>query len=98
MYLHNNTSAQKQILIHTKQNTGNWKKRGGDILSERSRQCFLTADFLPADEGIHGDGDGAVDILRGAVFGEAHFAEGFADAHYGFEVADLDGWISISLP
>lgn len=57
---------------------------GGAILSESSCQCLLAADLLPADEGVHRDCDGAVDVLRGAVFGQAHFAEGFADAHDGF--------------
>lgn len=44
---------------------------------------------MGADETLDCDGDGAIDVLGRAIFGKAHFAEGFADAHYGFEVADL---------
>ena len=43
---------------------GGW---GKDILGKRPRQRLLTADFLPADKRVHRHGDGAVDVLRGAV-------------------------------
>lgn len=61
----------------------------GNSLGKRPGQRLLTADLLRADETLHGNCDGPVDVLRGAVFGQAHFAEGFGDAHDGFEVADL---------
>lgn len=60
-----------------------------DILGECSGKSFLTADFLAANEGVNGDGDGAVDILRGAVIRQAHLAECFGNTHDGFQVADL---------
>jgi len=73
----------------------NRKKKKGErreyILCKSPRQRLFTADLLSADEGVDCDCDGAIDILRGAVFREAHFAEGFADAHDGFQVADLWG-------
>lgn len=60
------------------------RKEERSILSKRPRQRLLTADLLPADERINRDRDGAVDVLRSAVFGQTHFAESFADAHDGF--------------
>lgn len=60
-----------------------------DILGECSRKSFLAADFLAANEGLNGDGDGAVDILRGAVVRQTHLAECFGDTHDGFQVTDL---------
>ena len=68
------------------------EKKGNNILCKRPRERLLTADLLPADERVDRDGDGAVDVLRGAVFGQAHLAKGLADAHDGFEVADLAGF------
>ena len=82
------------LALKTKKN--NPRRRVGEkriyLLGKGPGQSLFTADFLGADETIDGDGDGAVDVLGGAVFREAHFAKGFADAHDGFEVADLDGW------
>lgn len=60
-----------------------------NILGKRPRQRLLTADLLPADKRIHRHGDGAVDVLRSAVLGQAHLAESFADAHDGFQMTDL---------
>ena len=68
-----------------------------NILRKRPRERLLTADLLPADERVDRDGDGAVDVLRGAVFGQAHLAKGLADAHDGFEVADLGGLTDVWL-
>lgn len=59
------------------------------VLGKGSGEGLLAADLLAADETLDGDGDGAVDVLGGAVFGEAHAAEGFADADDGFEMTDL---------
>ena len=57
------------------------------------RKCpcerLLAADFLAANEGVNGDSDGAIDVLRRDVFGQPHFAEGFCDAHNSFEMTDL---------
>ena len=74
------------------------KGRGGrenknDVLGKRPRERLLAADLLPAHERVDRDGDGAVDVLRGAVFRQAHLAKGLADAHDGFEVADLGGCV-----
>ena len=63
--------------------------QGGSILSKGPRQRLLTADLLPADERIDRHGDSAVDVLRSAVFGQTHLAEGFADAHDGFQMTHL---------
>ena len=69
---------------------GRWRRKKKQyILCKRPRERLLTADLLPADERVDRHGDGAVDVLRGAVLGQAHLAKGFADAHDGFEVADL---------
>lgn len=59
------------------------------VLGKGSGEGLFAADLLAADETLDGDGDGAVDVLGGAVFGEAHSAEGFADADDGFEMTDL---------
>ena len=64
-------------------------KKGGNVLCESPTQSLLTADFLCAHERIDRHGDGAVYVLRSAVFRETHLAEGLADADDGFEVADL---------
>ena len=81
------------ISIFSRKREREWgkEKKKENILRKRPREGLLTADLLPADEGIDRDGDGAVDVLRGAVFRQAHLAKGFADAHDGFEVADLRG-------
>jgi hypothetical protein len=64
--------------------------RGGeDLLGECPGERLLAADLLAADEGLDGYGDGAVDVLGGAVLGQTHLAEGFGDTHDGFQVADL---------
>ena len=63
------------------------------ILCKRTRQRLLARDLLRADETLDRDGDGAVDVLHGAVVREAHLAEGFGDADDGFEVADLWGFL-----
>ena len=65
------------------------EKKRKYILGKRPRERLLAADLLPADEGVDRDGDGAVDVLRRAVFRQAHLAKGLADAHDGFEGADL---------
>jgi transposase len=44
---------------------------------------------LAADKTLDRDGNGAVNVLRRAVLGQAHAGEGLADADDGFEVADL---------
>lgn len=59
------------------------------VLGESSGEGLFAADLLAADETLDGDGDGAVNVLGGAVFREAHAAEGFADADDGFEMTDL---------
>ena len=53
------------------------KRKGGRnyILGKRPREGLLAAHFLRADKTVDRHGDGAVDILRGAVFREAHLAE-----------------------
>jgi len=72
------------------------RRAGEDILGKRPRQRLLAADLLRAHKTIDRDRDRAVHVLRGAVFGQAHFAKGLADAHDGFEVADLRVWGSVS--
>lgn len=64
-------------------------KEAGNVLSKSPRKSLLTRQFLRPDKRVDGDGDSAVDVLCGTVFGETHFAEGFCGADYGFEVADL---------
>ena len=59
------------------------------ILSKRPGQRFLTADLLRAHEALNRDGDGAIHVLRGAVVGKAHLAEGLGNADDCFEVTDL---------
>ena len=59
------------------------------ILCKRARERPLARHLLRADKGIDGDGDGAVNVLRGAVLAQAHARKGFADADDGFQVADL---------
>ena len=71
------------------------EKKRKYILGKRPRERLLAADLLPADEGVDRDGDGAVDVLRRAVFRQAHLAKGLADAHDGFEVADLGGGLLV---
>ena len=81
---------------HTKLGGKGRKGRKNNVLGKSPSKRLPTADFLGADKGIHRDGDGAIDVLRGAVLAETHFAEGFGDADYGFEVADLEwveGWL-----
>jgi hypothetical protein len=50
---------------------------------------------LAADEALDRHGNGAINVLRGAVLGEAHPAEGLADADDRFEVADLKHHMSV---
>lgn len=69
-------------------------RAGEGVLGKGAGEGFLAADLLAADEALDGDGDGAVDVLRGAVLGETHAAEGLADADDGFEMTDLEGLIS----
>ena len=64
-------------------------RKSEDILRESSSQRPLAADFLAADETVHRHRNGTIDILRSAVFRKPHFAEGFADTHDGFEMANL---------
>lgn len=55
-----------------------------DILGKCSGKRLLGADLLAADEGLHGHGNGAVNVLGRAVLGQAHLAERFSNTHDGF--------------
>lgn len=68
---------------------GKQKVMKDNVLCKSPSEGLLAANLLAANETVDGDGDGTIDVLRGAVFGEAHLAKRFADAHDCFEVADL---------
>ena len=55
-----------------------------NVLGKGSGERLLGADLLAADETVDRDGNGPVNILRGAVFGETHLAKGLGDTHDGF--------------
>ncbi len=63
--------------------------REAHILGKSPGERLLATDFLRPDKTVDRHGNGAVDVLRSAIFREPHLAEGLADAHYSFEVADL---------
>lgn len=65
------------------------KVEGRNVLGECTSQCLLAANLLAANEGVHCHGNGTVNVLRRAVFGQAHFAEGLSDTHNRLKVADL---------
>lgn len=54
------------------------------ILGKRPRKRLLTTNLLTAHKTLNSNSNGAVNVLRGAVLGETHATEGFADADYGF--------------
>lgn len=61
-----------------------------DILGKSTRKSLLAADFLATDKRVNRHRNGAVDVLRRAVFGQPHLAESFRNTHNGFKVTDLD--------
>ena len=67
------------------------------VLGKRPLQGLLTADLLAADERIHRNRDGAIDVSVAAVFGQAHFGKGLACAQDRFEMADLHYQMSVHL-
>lgn len=77
-------ASQVCTLKFNQHSTPHGRSNGESILSKSSRQRLLAADLLPTNERVHRHCNGAVDVLRSAVFRKTHLAECLADTHDGF--------------
>lgn len=95
VYLSISNTDPNQQRQNIAEGCGTKENSKGNILCKSPCEGLLAADFLRPDKTIDRDGNGPVNVLRGAVLGETHLAKGFADSHDGFEVADLPLAVSV---